>query len=132
MIQTHEDSRRALKRMLANGPMTALPKRPSDQEILALLAAARFAPGKTYTEAEVNDVLESWLGTFTEPYGIDHVTMRRLLVDSWLLRRTSSGSRYEVSPARTRELEGVRDIEPRGILEAVQVEREARKSRRPS
>jgi len=130
MIQTHDDPRQVLKRMLANGPMTAMPKRPGDQEILARLAAARFEPGKIY-EGEVNEALEAWLESFTEPYGIDHVTLRRLLVDRRLLVRTKSGSTYEVNPEARQELEGFGDIDPARMLSRVREEREARKQRRP-
>lgn len=131
MIQAHDDPRRVLKRMLANGPMTGMPKRPGDQEILARLAAARFEPGKVYAEGEVNEVLEAWLESFTEPYGIDHVTLRRLLVDRRLLVRTKSGSTYEVNGEARQELEGFHDIDPARMLERVREEREARKQRRP-
>jgi hypothetical protein len=131
MIQAHDDPRRALKRMLANGPMTALPKRPGDQEILARLAAARFEAGKTYGEGEVNGTLEAWLDSFTEPHGIDHVTLRRLLVDLRLLVRTRSGSSYEVNRDARQALELFRDIDPAAVLVGVREEREARKKRRP-
>ena len=131
MIQAHDDPRRALKRMLANGPMTALPKRPADQELLARLAAARFDAGKIYGEGEVNDTLEAWLDSFTEPYGIDHVTLRRLLVDLRLLVRTRSGSSYEVNREARQALELFRDIDPAAVLVRVREEREARKKRRP-
>jgi hypothetical protein len=130
MIQAHDNPKQALKRMLANGPMTGMPRRPGDQEILARLAAARLEPGKTYTEGEVNVALEAWLESFTEPYGIDHVTLRRLLVDRGLLVRTKSGSTYEVNRDAPQDLEGFRDIEPARMLERVREEREERKKRR--
>ncbi|HET9578881.1 MAG TPA: DUF2087 domain-containing protein [Usitatibacter sp.] len=120
---------RSLARMLANGPMTAVPKRPADQELLGLLAAARFEPRRGYREREVNEMLESWLATFTEPYGIDHVTLRRLLVDLRLLVRTTSGSLYELDEARLAQLEGLRDIDPAQVLSDVRAERERRKRR---
>lgn len=56
MIQAHDDPRQVLKRMLAPGPMTAMPKRPDEQEILARLAAGRFQPEKVYAEGAVNDL----------------------------------------------------------------------------
>ena len=113
--------------MLANGPLTAIPKRPSDQQLLVTLAADRFEPGKAYRESEVNDVLEAWLQTFCEPYGIDHVTLRRMLVDSRLIARTKSGSAYE---ARTRPREALEPLpEPAQVLEEMRDERASRKRR---
>ena len=41
-----------LKHMLSNGPLTAVPRSRTDQEILMNLAAARFKPGRTYREKE--------------------------------------------------------------------------------
>jgi hypothetical protein len=131
MIQTHDDPRKALKRMLANGPMTAMPKRSGDQDILARLAAARFEPGRMYTEGEVNVALEAWLESFTDRYGIDHVTLRRLLVDRRLLVRTKSGSTYELSEAARQDLERFHEIDPAQVLVRAREEREARKQRRP-
>jgi hypothetical protein len=120
------ESHKALKRMLANGPLTAIPKRPSDQQLLVTLAAARFELGKSYRESEVNDLLEAWLQTFCEPYGIDHVSFRRMLVDSRLITRTKSGSAYEAA-ARADLAEPL--PEPAQVLEAMRVERESRKRR---
>jgi len=116
----------ALKRMLANGPLTAIPKRPGDQRVLLSLAAAQFEAQKTYREREVNDILQAWLETFCDPDGIDRVTLRRMLVDARLLSRTKSGSTYSVNRPGTDELTS---IEPAKILEEVRSQREARKRR---
>ena len=128
MNPLHEETTRAMKRLLANGPLTDMPKRPSDQKLLAILAASRFEPRRIYAEREVNDTLKAWLETFCEPYGIDHVTLRRMLADSQLLSRTKSGSTYEVNPARAGEVESVAGIEPAGMLAAIRSERQARKT----
>ncbi len=121
-----ETPRDVLKRMLANGPLAAVPKRPADQQLLVALAAAQFEPGKTYAEAEVNETLERWMSTFCEPDGIDHVTLRRMLVDSRLLMRTRSGSAYRLSGKRA-ETEALEAVEPAGVLAEVRSERESRK-----
>lgn len=92
----------ALRRMLANGPMTGLPRRPSDQEVLLALAALRFEAGRPYRESEVNEALREWLGGFFAPYGIDHVTMRRMLVDRRFLARDRAGSTYAADAERIR------------------------------
>ena len=124
MIQADE-ARRILKRMLANGPVTAMPKRPGDQALVAQLAAARFEPGTEYREAEVNDVLVAWLETFSAPYGIDHVTLRRHLVDSRLLLRDKVGSTYRLDAALLERLE----VDPAQVLEEARRERAERKQR---
>src|SRR5512140_320093 len=123
---------RTLNRLLANGPLTAVPKRPADQELLGLLAAARLEPHRTYTEQEINDVLAAWLETFTEPYGIDHVTLRRMVVDMRLVTRTTSGSMYQVNDARLAELEPLRAIDLAQVLADVRAGREFRKRQHPA
>jgi hypothetical protein len=107
-----------------------MPKRPSDQQWLVTLAAAQFESQETYREVEVNETLKAWSATFCEPYGIDHVTLRRLLVDSRLLSRTTSGSTYCVNPERVAEIEAVATIEPGQLLAEIRHERESRKRQR--
>lgn len=121
------EAERALKRMLANGPLTAIPKRARDQDLLALMAAARFKAGVTYREGEVNDILAAWLATFSAPYGIDHVTLRRMMVDARVLVRTTSGSTYGVNGAKADEIGAVAQLLPVAMLAAVQAERQRRK-----
>jgi hypothetical protein len=130
MNQTREKAHRDLKRLLANGPLTGVPKRPADQVLLVALAASQFETQRTYREAEVNDKLEAWLQKFCESSGIDHVTLRRLLVDSRLMTRTNSGSSYRVDQERVGEMEAVRAIDPAHVLAEIRGERESRKRRR--
>ena len=122
-----EEAHQALKRLLANGPLAGVPKRPSDQRLLATLAATRFAPREEYREGEVNEILADWLGTFCEPHGLDHVTLRRLLVDSRLLSRTASGSTYRVNPEKYGAAAGLAGIAPARVLAEMRGERESRK-----
>jgi len=126
-MSSREPARRILERLLANGPLTALPKRPGDQHLVALLAATRFEPGEIYLEAEVNARLVAWLETISVPYGIDHVTMRRLLVDSRLLTRTKSGSSYHLDAASAAEIDAVRTLDPAELLATIAGERDRRK-----
>ncbi|HYC38797.1 MAG TPA: DUF2087 domain-containing protein [Usitatibacter sp.] len=120
---------KALRRMLSNGPLTAVPKRREDEELLMRLAAARFEAGREYTEAEVNEVLEEWLATFCAPYGIDHVTLRRALVDSRLLRRDTAGAAYRVDSSRLPALREEARVagEPARVMAQIREERAARK-----
>ena len=50
--------------------------------------ATRFEPGIEYSEAEVNDVLNTW-----HLFG-DHALLRRELFDAHWLNRTRDGHRY--------------------------------------
>lgn len=128
-MKNRAEAQRALRRLLANGRLTALPKRPADLELVAALAATRFDASDAYVEGEVNDRLEAWLESISEPHGIDHVSLRRLLVDSRLLTRTTSGSTYRVNPSRLAEIDGVRGIDPAVLLSKIREERNQRKRR---
>jgi len=127
MNQRREAAHKDLKRLLANGRLTAVPKRPADQQLLVALAAAQMEAHRSLLESEVNERLRSWLETISEPFGIDHVTLRRMLVDSRLLTRTTSGSTYQVNAARMEEIDAVRGLEPLEVLAQVQDERDLRK-----
>jgi hypothetical protein len=124
------ESERNLKRLLANGPLTAVPKRPADQQLLMDLAVAQFEPGRTYSEAEVNETLKAWIDTFCEPYGIDHVTFRRMLVDARMIARTKSGSTYHVNRASIPDVPAA--MAPAAMLAEIRNERESRKRQRAS
>lgn len=93
------------------------------------LAASSFNAKQEYSEKEVNDHLVDWLKGFTYPTGLDHVTVRRYLVDLKFLLRNPSGSSYwtnEAVIASVLELEA-RTIHPRDVLAEVQRQREKRK-----
>jgi len=122
-----QDPQRTLERLLANGPLTGWPRRPDDQSLLVRLAAARFEAGRDYREPEVNEVMKGWLATFSAEYGIDHVTMRRAVVDARLLVRDKSGALYRLDDAKADELAPLRAVEPALIMKRAQEAREARK-----
>jgi len=117
----------ALRRLLANGPLTGWPRRPADQALLVALAAARFEGGRDYAESEVNEILESWLATFCAPYGIDHVSMRRALVDARFLVRDAAGAAYRVNAQAAPEAAGT--PEPAALLAEIEAGRAERKRR---
>ena len=127
MSPRRETIEQVLKRLLANGPLTALPTRPEDEQLLLLLAARRFEPRREYREVEVNERLREWLSSFVAPFGIDHVTLRRRLVDTGLLLRDAAGSSYWTM----RRVPGM-DIEPAHILAAVRQQRAERKRQHPA
>jgi hypothetical protein len=122
MSPRRETIEQVLKRLLANGPLTAMPSRPEDEQLLLLLAAGRFELRREYREAEVNERLREWLSSFVAPFGIDHVTLRRRLVDTGLLLRDAAGSTYWTM-RRVPDM----DIDPAKVLAEVLEERAARK-----
>lgn len=80
----------------------AWPKRQSDRQILLLSIAAFFDFGKTdYREVDVNDLIMSWNAYFGHQLNLDHVTLRRELIDARILQRSDDGKRYAIIPDNT-------------------------------
>ena len=122
----------ALTRMLNAGPLDHWPKRRGDVDVLAALASARFEPRHTYREDEVNALLEAWLEPFTVAGAVDHVSLRRLLVDQRLLLRNPAGTAYRLNAALVATLisADAQAIDPGDVLAALQTKRESRKRER--
>ena len=121
-----------LQRLLANGPVAQAPSREADLQVLLALAGARFAPGRPYTEREVNAVLRPWLAAFCAPGGFDHVTLRRALVDARFLMRNKAGSTYEARMESVGETiaDDAKDVDPAVVLERIRQDRDNRKRER--
>jgi hypothetical protein len=124
-METHK----TLKRLLVNGPLTGYPARPADQELIIELAALKLDAAATYREPELNAVLKDWLATFCAPFGIDHVTLRRELVDRRFLSRDTAGASYAVNRERIAAVTADGTVEPGAVLAEIHHEREARKRR---
>ncbi|MBT4160412.1 MAG: DUF2087 domain-containing protein [Gammaproteobacteria bacterium] len=124
-----KQSEAALRRIFNGGVMRRLPKSKKDTEMLLALAASALDPQAIYSEAEVNSALADWMAGFTDPVTLDHVTIRRYLVDRALLLRDTPGSVYRTNQAvinRVIEPE-VREIQPELILQEVRKDRAGRK-----
>jgi hypothetical protein len=127
MTNSRESAHAALKRLLVNGRLTGLPRRPADQELLIVLAAGRIDAHRSLLESEVNEQLRAWLEEVSEPFGIDHVTLRRMLVDGRMLLRTSTGSMYRVNAEKLAQVAALAGIQPAEVLAQIQDERAQRK-----
>jgi hypothetical protein len=71
-----------------DGKIKSYPAKLSRQLIILKYLAAKFETGKTYTEKEVNQILEEH-HTFHDP-----ALLRRRLVEARLMQRTQDGSQY--------------------------------------
>jgi hypothetical protein len=91
------DETDALRNFLdQDGRLKAWPRKYSLKLIAAQYLAARFEPGRDYTEAQVNDILEDW-HTFN-----DAAVLRRFLIDLGLMQRVKDGSRYWLTDPASR------------------------------
>ena len=73
-----------------------LPKRRRDAQIFLRAAATAFAQETPYSERAVGDALISWIRRAGDRIEIDHVTLRRHLVDGGYLLRDAAGMSYQV------------------------------------
>jgi hypothetical protein len=67
---------------------------PADFALLMAAAAHAFVPDRAYTESEVNECLRTWLAGAGAMLDVDHVELRRWLVDTGVLARDGFGRAY--------------------------------------
>lgn len=72
-----------------------------DRAVLRTTLVQRFQMDRVYSEREVNALLQTWLRGAGSMVETDHVTLRRWLVDSMVLNRTSDCARYRLAQAPT-------------------------------
>ena len=94
-ITTDEFRNRLVELCLRSG-MTGLPRKPRDRHILLKSITLGFDPKREYAENEVDQELLWWLREVGIDIHVDHVNLRRQLIDHAYLGRTKDGSRYWV------------------------------------
>jgi hypothetical protein len=72
-----------LRTFVRDGRLLGLPAQRQRRTIVLGHVAQSFEPGIDYQESEVNAVLKEWAGSS----GVDHVSLRRYLIDEDLLHR---------------------------------------------
>jgi len=124
-------ARVALDRLLGKGPLDRWPRRRGDLDMLLALACSAFERRRAYREDEVNERLNDWLARFTVPGVLDHVTIRRLMIDARLLLRDSAGRAYRLNPAKLQSMPAVGStLDPGAVLAELAEQRERRKRER--
>lgn len=106
-----------------------LPKKPTDFHVLLVSSILGLEPGREYREDEVNDELQRWVLLFGSNFGVDHVTLRRHLVDAKHLSRDPAGEAYRLrSPDHPYSYDpGIRSIDLQALISKARKEREMRK-----
>jgi hypothetical protein len=72
-----------LRAFVRDGRITALPAKRTRRRLLLNQVAQAFEPGRTYPEAEVDQVLKAVFD--------DHCALRRYLIDEEFMSRTAAG-----------------------------------------
>jgi hypothetical protein len=73
------------------------PRKDLDRHILFISAALELEPQRQYTERELNIELLKWTSRFGDQVNLDHVSLRRFLVDEGYVRRDTAGKAYELT-----------------------------------
>lgn len=126
VIALDEFKQRFAALTLAGG---GIPKRPEDRQLLAASVASRIEPGRVYNEREIGLVLQGWCNSFGWRFAVDHVELRRMLVDMGLVRRNAAGSQYEVSAEANAALydPAIRELDLEQVVQEARDERERKK-----
>ncbi|MCC7215883.1 MAG: DUF2087 domain-containing protein [Burkholderiales bacterium] len=88
----------AVRRRLSLGVMHSA--KPEDFALVLAAAARVFAPVREYRERDVNDLLRAWLADAGAMLDVDHVELRRWLVDTGVLARDGFGRAYALGTPR--------------------------------
>ena len=126
-MTTREDLDGLFRRLLQSGRLEGFPKNPDHLHMVLAVAAGGLARRRPYAEWEVNEALAAWLDSVHA--AIDHVTLRRRMVDCGFLKRTTNGSRYFLNYGRVVEVLGdpVIEVDAAAIIDDVAIERQERK-----
>lgn len=73
------------------------PKKHVDRHILFISATLGLEPHRHYSESELNDELRKWAALLGARVNLDHVSLRRFLVDEHYIRRDTTGESYELA-----------------------------------
>ena len=106
-----------------------LPKKALDLNILLLSSVLGLESGREYSEGELNAELQRWILSFGGKFGLDHVTLRRYLIDEKYVRRDPAGRAYQLDrtgPRFTYDPE-VRSLDLRLLVAEARQERAKRK-----
>jgi hypothetical protein len=93
---TREQFIQRLASLCLRSGLSGFPKDALDQQIL-LKSATLLVPNQgPFSEAEIGQVLQHWLDQVCPIQNFDRVSLRRWLVDTGYLARTSDGAAYTI------------------------------------
>ncbi len=127
---TSEQFTKRLVNLCLKSGLAGMPKDEADQHLLLKSAALLMGTTGALTEKEVNDKLQLWLTQVCVIKNFDRVTLRRWMVDTGYLTRSSNGATYQVAqPGPRPELfdASVEAIDPIETISAAREEQERRK-----
>lgn len=127
---TRETVEGLFRRLLQSGQLQGFPKHPGQRDTVLAIAATRLIRRRPYPEWEINEALAGWLASVRAD--IDHVTLRRRMVDLGFLKRRADGSVYFLNYGRVAEVLGdpAVEVDAGAINDDILRDRQARKQSR--
>jgi hypothetical protein len=118
-----------LAALCLKGGQRGFPRKPRDRHILFKSIILMLETQRTYTEAELNEELRQWLSQVGQTIELDHVSLRRYLVDAGYLIRDGAGRSYQVALEQTGDVlePGIETLDPVVVLAEVERQLEAQK-----
>ncbi len=106
-----------------------LPKKALDLNMLVLSATLGIAADRPYAEGEINAELQQWVLDFGRGFELDHVTLRRLLIDEKYISRDAGGKSYRLEAASLHYTydASIRGLDLQTLVAQARDEREKRK-----
>lgn len=95
-IVTAEEFEKRLAAICGSRAGSAFPRKQRDRHILLRSIAQTLDASRSHTEQSVNEALQGWLSDVAGGLEVDHVALRRYLVDDGYLRRDAAGAAYMV------------------------------------
>jgi hypothetical protein len=131
-VITAEEFVERLCRVGADRGPRAFPRRRRDREILMMSMLLLLDSSRTYTEPQINRILQRWRREVAPAIETDHVALRRALVDRGLLERSADGRAYRVGfpPGQVAFALDVYDLDVRATVAAYLEAVRQRKARR--
>lgn len=118
-----------LDKLCGKGDLIQFPKSNTDRLILLGSIVIKLEFQKEYSEKSINETIVKWIDKMANQSYLDHVTLRRYLVDLGLLERNRAGDCYCVSESRMSDLfeDVIHTIDPFLLIKNFREEREARR-----
>lgn len=104
--------------------LSGFPKDDVNQHILFKSAVLTLGKSGIFTEKEINEKLKYWINDITRIKNIDHITLRRWLVDTGYLTRNNDGSCYQITQSGPRPQFFDDTIDQIDVMEVIKTGRE--------
>lgn len=99
--------------------IAGFPRKRRDQHILLKSVVLTLDRDRDYTERQIADKLAFWLVDICTSADLDHVTLRRLLVDTGYLAREDDGTKYRVADPVGAEGMFAREVDTVDVYESI-------------